>query len=75
MLEKFTKILIFAALLGSISVEGHRLIVRDDDEKNPDADAKQPKKIDTSNLDADLAQAKADEAKQKEKDANAEKIR
>ena len=61
---KFTSVLVLAALLGA--TEGIRLYddkkaaaapaaapaaEEDDDEKDPDADAKQPKKIDMKNLD------------------------
>jgi len=63
---KFTKILVIAALLGAISVDAIKLYdingATDEDEADPDADAKQPKKIDPKTLHSELKEAKAAEA-------------
>ena len=67
---KFTNVLVIAALFAAISVDAIKITTAgkdDDDEKDPDADAKQPKKIDPAALPAQLNEAAAHEAAEKAK--------
>ena len=66
---KFTKLIIIGTLLGSISVEAHRLnLISMKDEaaaEDADADSKQPKVIDPNEMKTELKeaqQANVDEA-------------
>ena len=59
---KFSNLIIIGALFGAISVDAIKIsALHDDEEADPDADAKQPKKIDMKTLDGELDQAAADE--------------
>ena len=72
---KFTHILLIGALFGAISVDAIKITTFDDDDEdeNPDKDAKQPKKINMDTLDADLAAAREAEAKEQAMQAHAAK--
>ena len=62
---KFTNLIVIAALFGAISVDATKIsaLNDDDDEANPDPDAKKPKKIDMKTLDSELDAAKEQEKK------------
>ena len=71
---KFSNLLVIAVLFGAADAIKLTIVKDDEEEKDPDADAKQPKKIDPATLGQELKEAAAAEAAEKEKAAKAMKL-